>query len=225
MKLYFNALMLFWAVPTVCTFVPQAMAEELTEAQAKALIEDLGQRAIQIFSNKTPASQKRPQFQQLFESFFNGHAIARSVLGVRWNKASYEEKKQYVDLFKSDIVNTYFNLLEKYYKNDRFVVLKAERSKNDPYAFMVLSEIHRANGQTVSIKWHLLGSETTQVLVVDAIVEGASTSNAKRQEYMALFRKHGGTMAGFIQGLRGKVSRLKEGYVPKEVETSPQAGR
>lgn len=213
MKLYYNLLRLFWAASYTILYapIPKAMAEEFTEAQAKALIEGLGQRAIQILSSNASLSQKRSQFQCLCEEAIDIHTIACSILG-RWRlKAGFspEEDAAYCCLFKKDLANTYFNRLITHYKEGYFTVLTAERSKKVPHTFVVFSKIHCLNGQTIPIQWYLQRSESAKMLVVEAVIKGVSIRKAKQRDYRILIRKQG-TIPGLLQELRKKVSALEK---------------
>ena len=130
-------------------------------------------------------------------------SIAKHVLRNYWQKASEEQRARYVKLFEEDIVTTYFNLLEKYYQKDQFVVKKASASGSGQ---MVYSEVVRANGQKIPMKWVISGGR-----VIDVVIEGASTSNAKSQEYQQMIRNAQGKMDGFLTALDQHVKRISAG--------------
>ena len=171
--------------------------------QAKNIVTQIGNQAIGIFSKKGGSGQRRQQFRQLFQNNFAVKSIAQHVLRNYWQKASEEQRAQYVKLFEEDIVRTYFNLLEKYYQKEKFVVNKASASGNNQ---MVYSEVIRANGQKIPIKWVVSGGK-----IIDVIVEGASTSNAKSQEYQQMMRTAQGKMDGFIKALSQHVEKISAG--------------
>lgn len=179
--------------------------QTFTEDSAKKLIDEMGQKVLSIFGSSQKYSHKKEGFEKLFLEYFNAPLIAKHALRKKWRSFSMEEKKEYISLFEKDIIYTYFNLLEKYYQNDKFFVLKAETEKDNAQLFSVLSEIRRSNGQTIVIKWQVYKNK-----ILDAIVEKVSTSHAKYNEYREIYRKNGSTTQGFLQALKKKVEQMAE---------------
>jgi phospholipid transport system substrate-binding protein len=201
----FLALLSVSSVSSVGYTAPEASnATALDEAGAKNLIDALGKSVLSIFKEGGNREEKKRKFAELFEKYFNVSFIAKAMIKQYWKTASDQEKKEYVSLFKKDIVNIYFNLLETHYRpDDDWKVDKAEASKSDPKAFAVLSRVVRGNGQNLMVKWHVSNGK-----IIDAIVEKISTSHSKRTEYKALWRESGGNFPGFLNTLRQKVDRM-----------------
>lgn len=178
-------------------------AKEDTLEYAKQTIEEASQKTSSIMNDKKLNDQQRKQmFIELFAKDFNVNAIAKLALGKHWKSASEQEIKEYVDLFKQDIVNTYFNLLRKYYQeNNVLTIVKAEKIAKHDGGTKVFSEAKNTDNQKmVSLKWNLLHGK-----ILDVDVEGASLANAKKNDYQQLFRSSENTMAGFLKALSKKI--------------------
>jgi phospholipid transport system substrate-binding protein len=190
--------------------ISQCIAAAQTNNQdAQNFIKDLGKQAIAILSSQ--GSGRMEEFRQLFKSNFDLETVERHALHNNWNKATDAQRAEYVKAFEDDIVNTYFNLLSTYYKQDakggkqdELEIGKTEKKGKKTY---VHSNIVRTNGQKIPLRWELYTSGGN-FKILDVTVESASTSNAKTQEYRGMIRESGGEISKFITSLKKKVKEM-----------------
>lgn len=163
-------------------------------ADAKSHVEALGKEAHDMFSSGGSESS----FESLLNSYFNVDRIAQNALPQLWAKASDAQRSEYKELFRKDIVRTYYNLLKSKYANQ---TLRVNAVTNQGSTTCVDSDVISSSGRaTAHVRWMVEGG-----LIVDVEVENASTLNAKIEEYRGLTRDGGGTMDGFLSKLAAKL--------------------
>ena len=185
----------------------QSSQEDIVD-RSRSTIETVSKKTETIITGSGTDEEKKKQFVALFESDFNVPAIAKHVLRSYWKDATEAEKKEYVHLFKEDIVGTYFSLLKKYYeKKEQLVILRVEPSPRAKQACDVYSEARNPdNNRKITLKWQLLNGK-----ILDVIVDKASMSSAKGREYRDLMRKNGQAFPAFLKALREKAGLNHKG--------------
>lgn len=200
------------AAPTGAVYAKAPEADQSAQQdvvdRARSTIEAVSKKTETIITGAGTDEEKKKQFIALFESDFNVPAIAKHVLRSYWKEATEAEKKEYVHLFKQDIVGTYFGLLKKYYeKKEQLVILRVEPSPRAKHACDVYSEARNPdNNRKITLKWQLLNGK-----ILDVIVDRASMSNAKSREYKDLMRKNGQAFPAFLKALREKAGLHHKG--------------
>lgn len=198
--------------PPHTTSAEDPVQKAQAEAAAMSVVRTVSQRTEEIVTYSGSDAEKKVQFKKLFEEHFNVPAIATHALGFYWTKATNSEKEQYLRLFKEDIVETYYNLLKKYYekkdnlKKENLLIVRAEASIRNPDECQVFSEARNyENDRKVFLKWRLHKNK-----VVDVLVDQASMVNAKKREYQDLMRKHDKSVSKFLHGLELKIGHLRK---------------
>ena len=187
------------------TGVPSIHAAETasSEKESEALVRQAWDAAIVIFESSKTHEEKKKKFNDWIVTYFDVTPSARFALQSRWKKLSPEKRKEYLRLFIEDMSTTYFTILANYYQNDKLTILHPKSAKKTSHGHYVLSEIKRQNGQLLSVKWRV------RKKILDVIVNEASPSYAKREEYKEMIRKNGNTIEGFLEALRKKVLSQK----------------
>ncbi len=180
-----------------------AEEESSSEKENEAIVQQAWDAAIAIFGSSKSHEEKRKEFKQWIVTYFDITPSARFALHGRWKKLSPEQQSEYVNLFIEDMSMTYFTILSNYYQNDTLTILHSKAAKKTSHGQYVFSEIKRHNGQTLSVKWRV------RKKILDVIVNEASPSYAKREEYKEMIRKNGNTIEGFLDALKKKVLAQK----------------
>src|SRR5215831_13838924 len=86
----------------------------LAAADPAGVINNLGNRALEVLGKNVSPSQRVARFHQLFREDFDVPAIARFVLGRYWRSATEAEQQEFVKLFEDYIALAYANRLAEY---------------------------------------------------------------------------------------------------------------
>jgi phospholipid transport system substrate-binding protein len=164
------------------------------------MINDLGNRALEVLGKNATARQREARFRELFHEDFDVPAIARFVLGRYWRIATPEQQQEFVSLFAEYVTLSYGNRLAQYSGE----TLKVTGSRPEPGDWIVSSLILRPNGSPPSkVDWRLAWSGGSYK-ITDVIFEGISMAVTQRSEFASVIRRHGGQVQGLLTLLRQK---------------------
>src|SRR5215472_16378321 len=169
-------------------------------ADPAAVINNLGNRALEVLGKNATPAQRVARFQELFREDFDVPGIARFVLGRYWKTATPEQQAEFVKLFEDYITIVYSSQLAAYSGE----TLKVTGSRPGPEGAIVASEIVRPTGAPpVKVEWHLTDRNGTYK-INDVAVDGISMAVTQRSEFAAVIQRNGGQVQGLITQLREK---------------------
>ena len=174
----------------------------LAAADPAAVINNLGNRALEVLGKNATPAQRVARFHELFREDFDVPGIARFVLGRYWKTATPEEQEEFVKLFEDYIALVYSNQLAAYSGE----TLKVTGSRTNAEEAIVASEIIRPTGSPpVKVDWHLTDRNGTYK-ISDVTVDGISMAVTQRSEFASVIQRSGGQVAGLIAQLREKTA-------------------
>ena len=174
----------------------------LAAADPAAVINNLGNRALEVLGKNATPAQRVARFHELFREDFDVPGIARFVLGRYWKTATPEEQEEFVKLFEDYIALVYSNQLAAYSGEK----LKVTGSRTSAEEAIVASEIIRPTGSPpVKVDWHLTDRNGTYK-IRDVTVDGISMAVTQRSEFASVIQRSGGQVAGLIAQLREKTA-------------------
>src|SRR5215471_11646266 len=140
-------------VLTAFVLIVGALAPALLAAAADpaAVINNLGNRALEVLGKNATPAQRVARFHELFRQDFDVPGIARFVLGRYWKTATPEQQDEFTKLFEDYIAIVYSSQLSAYSGE----TLKVTGSRADPEGAIVASEIIRPSAPPVKVEWHL----------------------------------------------------------------------
>lgn len=190
-RLVLTAFVLFVAAPA-----PTILAA----ADPAAVINNLGNRALEVLGKNATPAQRVERFHQLFREDFDVPGIARFVLGRYWKNATSEQQEEFVKLFEDYIALVYSSQLAAYSGE----TLKVTGSRADSEGAVVASEIIRPTGAPpVKVEWRLTDQRGTYK-IRDVAVDGISMAVTQRSEFASVIQRNGGQVQGLITMLREK---------------------
>src|SRR5258705_13752310 len=128
------------SVLTAFVLIAAALAPAaLAAADPAAVINNLGNRALEVLGKNTTPAQRAARFQELFREDFDVPGIARFVLGRYWKTATPEQQQEFIKLFEDYIALVYSAQLPAYSGE----TLKVTGSRPGPKLAMVASETAR----------------------------------------------------------------------------------
>ena len=165
-----------------------------------AVINNLGNRALEVLGKNATPAQRVARFHELFREDFDVPGIARFVLGRYWKTATPEQQGEFTRLFEDYIALVYSSQLSAYSGE----TLKVIGSRADPEGAIVASEIIRPSGAPpVKVEWHLTDQHGTYK-IRDVAVDGISMAVTQRSEFASVIQRNGGQVQGLIAMLREK---------------------
>lgn len=133
--------------------------------------------------------------------------LGRLVLGRYWRTASPSQRDEYLDLFRSFVVQVFVDRLRPYAGrdlgalDDHFqIVASRPAGKND---ILVHSRILPPASPALEVHWRLR-HRTDGPVIIDAIVEGVSLLVTQRSEFATVLERNG--LDGLLVELRSRVS-------------------
>jgi phospholipid transport system substrate-binding protein len=146
-------------------------------------------------------SEREKRFRTLLSENFDVPSIARFVLGLYWPRATEAQRTEYLNLFEDFIVKAYAKRFADY-SGDGFKTGNVTKVTNTD---AVVSSLIRSSDAAppARIDWRVR-AEDSHYKIVDVMVEGISMSVTHRDEFAAVIRNNGGTVAGLIDALKKK---------------------
>ena len=189
-------------VLTAFVFFVGALAPTILAGAADpaAVINNLGNRALEVLGKNATPGQRVARFHELFRQDFDVPGIARFVLGRYWKTATAEQQDEFTKLFEDYIAIVYSSQLSAYSGE----TLKVTGSRADSEGAIVASEIIRPSGAPpVKVEWHLTDQHGTYK-IRDVAVDGISMAVTQRSEFASVIQRNGGQVQGLIAMLREK---------------------
>src|SRR5262249_39252793 len=133
-------------------------------------VQDLGNKAIHIITDQSLSQEQRSQkYDGLLRDAFDLQTIGKFVLGRAWNRASQQQRDDYMKLFEDTVVKIYGDRLS-FYSGENFDVKNIRRE--DQSDVIVTSEIDHPGGrQPTSVDWRVR-EKGGRFAIVDVVIEG-----------------------------------------------------
>jgi len=189
-----------------------AQASASTGDAARAFVEDVSKRAIDIISDKDASKAEREaQFGKLLDETADMDRIAAFALGQYLRTPTPEQKTEYLSLVKTFIVKVYVTRLSDY--NDEKLDILSAKTKGDKQA-IVQSEIKFANGrQPVTVDWWLIKNDG-DFKIFDVNVVGIWLAQEQRSTFTSVIRNNGGDFNALLDHLRKQINKAEAGEIP-----------
>ena len=189
------------------TMAPVTAAQAQSAADARAMVQNMAERALKVLADKSVSKAKREaEFAVLFKKNFHIRTIGVFVLGRHWRRATPEQRKAYLEVFERLIVKTYTVRLSQY-AGEKFVIRKA--SGPDGGAYSVDSEVVREGRAPIPLRWAIRKSRSG-LKIVDVVIENLSMAQTQRDDFAAILRRRG-SIDGLIKALQDKMDALDKG--------------
>ena len=173
---------------------------------AAGFVDQLDQRTIAALDRLggDPAA-RRQAVSALLDETVDLALIARLCLGRHWRTAGKEQRTQYVDLFRANVLAVLSRRMSYYTGGEKFVVTASRPARDDA---MVASEIiYATNDPPLKIEWRVRVTDGRPI-IIDVLPEGVSLVLTYRSEFDEVVARSG--MDGLLAELRDRaVARAK----------------
>jgi phospholipid transport system substrate-binding protein len=190
----------------VCLLIFGLVASAQAASTPLNLIQSGSDRALEMLrsalSGQGPSlRQRKSEILQIVDEYFNFHEMAKRALGRPWKDQSPEKQKEFVQLFKQLLFNTYINRVETYTGSNEKFVYDEEKVEGD-YA-LVKTRIIGYKNTDVQIDYRLR-RENNQWKAYDVVVEGISLVSNYRQQFESILSS--GSFDTLLQMMRERIS-------------------
>lgn len=174
--------------------------------EAETYINTLGNKALEILSNKNISLEERKQaVRELLRANIDIERIGSFVVGSAWRTADEKQRKDYMDVFGEFVVRTYGERLSTYNDQSFKVVGTAPIGSKDA---LVSTEILQRDADPIKAGWRV-STTPNGYKILDVIVEGVSMAATQRSDFESVIRRDG--LDGLIAQLHQKVDQLSNG--------------
>ncbi len=171
-------------------------------ADASDFMNELWSHAVGVLAKKIPPAERQARFRQLFQSDFDGLAIAQFVLGRYWRSASEEERTEFLKLFEDYVVYVYGTRLSDF-NGETF---KVRSSRTDENGTIVSTDVFSPGANApIKVDWRLV-AKNGGFKITDVVIEGISLMVTQRSEFASIIQRHGGQVGGLLTLMREKTS-------------------
>ncbi|MEM7026924.1 MAG: ABC transporter substrate-binding protein [Pseudomonadota bacterium] len=176
-------------------------AEEVVEKTASGVIERIKQEKDSL---KTDPDKLYALIDELVIPSFDFILMSRWVLGESWKSASDEQRTQFVEEFKTLLVNTYAKALLEY-SNQEVKFYPAEPTSK-PNLAVVRTEL-TSDGATAFPVTYRMFNKNEQWKVIDVSVDGVSLVKTYQGSFATQIKKSG--FDSLLQQLADKNAKLE----------------
>ncbi len=170
--------------------------------EAAAFIRRIADRALAILTDENKTETERvAELERLLEQATDLDLIAKLVLGSYWRKATPEQRRRYLELFRKMIRKQIATNISRYDGQRIEIVGSREIDDRDT---MVSTLVHGAEKDPpYRVDWRVRRSNGRH-LVIDVVAEGVSLLITKRKEFREIVSSKG------IEGLLTAMARKIE---------------
>ncbi len=162
-------------------FSQSVFASEITKSVRTTIDEVIN--IVTDESLKTQVSIRRQKIREAIGKRFNFNQMVMRSLAEDWKSRTPQEQKEFQDLFKRLLENSYASKIESY--SDEKINYVDEVIKGD-YA-LVKTEIVRKDG-TINVDYKLIRNDG-EWMVYDFVIEGVSMIRNYRSQFAKIIRK------------------------------------
>lgn len=169
-------------------------------------VSEFAEKAISLVSDKDLSTEeRREQFADLVQTYFDMPGIGRFLLGRYWRTASDAERDAYLKAFTDNIVYTYARRFDEYDGQKLTIDGVREDGRFDIVSSRIVDP---ASPQEYRLDWRVI-DEQGGFKVVDIVIEGVSMSVTQRQEYASVIQSNGGRVQALIDALNRQMSGIR----------------
>ena len=126
--------------------------------------------------------ERRQKLEKVIWERFDYDEMSKRSLGAQWNKLNDEQKKEFVELFKSMLSRTYADKIESYHGEP--ISYLNERLKDD-YAEVKTKVLH--GKAPIPLDYRLI-NKSGEWRVYDVVIDGISLVNNYRGQFTKIIR-------------------------------------
>jgi ABC-type transporter MlaC component len=195
MRALFIALALAWLG------TPAIAAEQDKKDAIRAFVERVNEASVNFFSSGSEADA-RERCRALLAWAFDVPAMGTEALGRAWDKATQEERKEFLQAFEEDIISAYLRRMRAKGTTLTFI------GHRPPIGGDQLAASRRSvPGKEDQIWIWWLRPDGQSWRIVDLLLDGHSAVNTEVQEYASVLERNNGDMKALIAFMRKRAAQ------------------
>jgi len=175
-----------------------------------------------LLSDQMEKQEKREQVRQLIDDNVDFEVVSRLVLASNWRNFSEDQRKQFVDLFRRHLLNTYWRNADL--GSFKGIEITGDR-KELRRDWTVMTRVH-VTGDDILIDYRLrqLGDDAAPGpwRIIDILVEGVSLVSNFRSQFQSIVSNDGPD--GLIRLLRDKVEEAEKAQAAEDSKDQASGG-
>lgn len=186
--------------------VPAAQARAASDAgDSGAFVEEFANKAIALVSDSDGTAERREEFGELVQTYFDMPGIGRFLLGRYWRTATEAEQQAYVEAFTENMIYTYSRRFDEYGGQKLVIDGTREDGRFDIVSSRIVSP---SSNEEYRLEWRVIEVEGGKK-IVDIVIEGVSMSVTQRQEYASVIQNNGGKVQALVDALNRQMAGLR----------------
>ncbi|MDW3207461.1 MAG: ABC transporter substrate-binding protein [Alphaproteobacteria bacterium] len=182
--------------------LPATALAETPPDEAAAFIEGLGDRAVEVLQDQSISLEEREaKLRDIVAGSFEVQEIGRFVLDKAWERASAEERSEYLDLFSNYVLQTYTKRLGGY--SGQTLTIEEAKVYRERLA-LVSTRIVQEGTDDIKIDW-LVRKRDNAIRILDVVIDGKSMTLTQKREFASIIARE--DIGGLLQLLRLKISK------------------
>jgi len=187
-------------------FVRPAQAQP-DPAQAAEFVRQTGRDLAATVAGATTPEQRHERLTPFVDRIVDVDGVARFVLGRFWRAATEDQRRDYLQLFHTVLINGVVGRLGDYQAGSTRVVIGKPEPKED--AVLVPTVVERPNNQPVRVTWMVVNGGGSP-RIADVVAESMSLRLTQRNDYTSFLSHHGNDVDALIKALQQQVAAAAE---------------
>ncbi len=166
--------------------------------QSQQLVENLYSDLVATSMRELSIDEQKIELKKLFQKYVDIPIIARAVLGKSWRQANSDQRKRFINVFKTYVSNKYGRQFSEF-KGTTFEIVKS-RDTLTKAGVLVSTIVVVPGNPSMRVVWQV-SDGSGSLKLIDLRVEGISMLSTERQEFRSKLKKFEGSMDELIQDI------------------------
>ena len=165
---------------------------------SQQLVEDLYSDLVATSMKELSIDAQKTELKKLFQKYVDIPIIARAVLGKSWRQANSDQRKRFINVFKTYVSHKYGRQFSEF----KGTTLKIVKSRDTlTKAGVLVSTIVVVPGNpSMKVVWQV-SDGSGSLKLIDLRVEGVSMLTTERQEFRTKLKTYEGSIDDLTQNI------------------------
>ncbi len=166
--------------------------------QSQQLVESLYNDLVATSMKDLSIDEQETELERLFQKYVDIPIIARAVLGKSWRQANSNQRKRFINAFKTYVAHKYGRQFSEF-KGTTLELVKS-RDTLTKAGVLVSTIVVVPGNPALKLVWQV-SDGSGSLKLIDLRVEGVSMLSTERQEFRSKLKKFEGSVEDLIQSI------------------------